>query len=165
MDWTLFPGLPEQRHGRQELIRLTTLMGLPCGEPLPLSPEMPEGRLSGSWFDPTHDGEGFVFQVLPGGQVLLYWFTFDTQGNRRWFFNVGEIRQGVMVFDELLATSGPVFGDGYDPGDVVLTPWGRLELEIDCSGGEARYASLLDEFGEGELNVIRLTTLKGLECQ
>jgi hypothetical protein len=53
------------------------------------APEIPAGRLSGSWYDPTHSGEGYVLEVLADQRALVYWFSFDGQGQRRWFFGTG----------------------------------------------------------------------------
>lgn len=163
MDWNLNPGDANQRHGRQKLVRLTRLMSLECG-PASLAPEIPEGQYSGSWYDPTHNGEGFIVEVLDNAQVLAYWFSFDTEGNRRWFFNVGEIRDGVMVFDDFLTTAGARFGKAFDSADLEVLPWGRLELEIDCQQGEARFDISEEGFPSGTLSLLRLTTIDGLSC-
>jgi len=36
--------------------------------------------------------------------------------------------------------SGAVFGPGFEPEDVELSPWGSLQLELDCSEGAASSA-------------------------
>jgi hypothetical protein len=163
MDWTLDSGGDGIRHGRQELQRLSRLMGVDCGHQS-LPPERPEGLLSGSWYDPDHDGEGYVLEVLIDGRVLVFWFTYGPDGKRRWFFNTGEIRGKTLVFDELLSSSGGVFGEDFDPEVVEFTPWGSLELEIDCRGGQARYSSTLEGFGNGSFNLQRLSQIEGLNC-
>jgi hypothetical protein len=158
MDWFI-----DERHDRQELTRLTRIMGVDCGT-AQMAPESAESRLSGSWFDPSHDGEGFIVQVLSGGHVLVYWFSYDPDGDRRWFYGVGEVREGKLVVDEMLTTSGGIFGSDYNPEQVSGAVWGKLELDIDCDGGTARYDSSELGFGSGELNVIRLSELDGLPC-
>ena len=145
------------------MIRLTTLDGLACPQ-LPVPPS-DNGRLSGSWFDPSHDGEGYILEVLDNGVPLVYWFSYGPEGERRWFFGVGEAVENGFVFEQLSTTRGPVFGPDYNPDDLVVEPWGRLELEIDCAGGVARWESTEDGFPAGELDLIRLTTLAGLSCE
>jgi hypothetical protein len=39
---------------------------------------------NGLWSDPNHDGESFVVEVLPGGIVVIFWFTFDAEGHPAW---------------------------------------------------------------------------------
>ncbi|MDX2417269.1 MAG: M14 family zinc carboxypeptidase [Xanthomonadales bacterium] len=151
------------QHGRMKLYRITRLMGIDCGQIL-LPPERPEGVLSGSWYDPSHNGEGYNVEVLINGQVVVYWFSYDPEGKRRWFFGLGEIRLGKLVFDEILTSSGGVFGPEFDPQSVVFKPWGTLELDLTCEGGTANYSSTEEGFGSGTLNVVRLTNIDQLAC-
>ncbi|MFC1796493.1 CRTAC1 family protein [Pseudomonadota bacterium] len=158
MDWFI-----NDQHDRQELVRLTNIMGIECGGQQ-AAPEQPEAGLSGSWFDPSHDGEGYIVEVLSNGQPLVYWFSYDPDGKRRWFYGVGEFRDGKLVFDDLRTTEGGIFGPDYNPDTVAGSSWGTLELDIDCNGGTASYNSSEEGFGSGQLNVIRLSTLAGINC-
>lgn len=152
------------QHGRMQIIRISRLMGIDCGQPI-LPPERPEGRLSGSWYDPAHNGEGYNVEVLIDGQVIVYWFSYDPAGKRRWFFGLGDIREGKLVFDDVLTSSGGIFGPGFDPSLVEYKPWGTLELNLDCEGGTATYSSTEAGFGSGTLNLERLTKIDQLACQ
>ncbi len=151
------------RHGRMQLARITTLMGLDCGIPrlLPLS-EL--ALLSGSWFDLSHSGEGFNVEVLADGRIVVYWFSFDPAGNRRWFFGVGELVDGKLVFDNIQTSKGGVFGPDFNSDLVTFPAWGTLVLELDCFGGTATYTSTEPGFGSGVLTLIRLTNIVGLSC-
>jgi len=151
------------QHGRLQLSRLTRLMGLECGIPR-LSPIREEALLSGSWYDPTHDGEGYVIEVLEDDRVVVFWFSYDPQANRRWFFDVGEISDGKLVFDEMRTSSGGIFGSGFDPDLVEFRPWGTLELDLNCTDGTASYNSSEQDFGSGVLNVVRLTNIDEFSC-
>jgi len=162
MSWVIDQDGGEQRQGQMVLIRLTQLMGLSCGIRKPLPPERPEGQLSGSWYDPSHSGEGFALEVLINAQVLVYWFSFDAEGNRRWFFGVGEIKDGKLRFDEMFTTLGGIFGSGFDPETVELFPWGSLELELNYLEGTARFEPEEEGFPAGSLDLTRLTILDGL---
>ncbi len=138
-------------------------MGMDCGRPA-FPPEIEAGLLSGSWYDPSHSGEGYVLEVLADRRVLVYWFSYDPQGNRRWFFGVGEIVGGNLVFDEMHTTHGGIFGAGFDPDQVQLESWGSLELELECESGIARFTPTEAGFSQGTLNLTRLTFLRGLSC-
>ena len=139
MEWRIDGGDSGLRQGRMILQRITQLMGAHCGRPDPLPPETPEGRLSGSWYDPDHSGEGYVVQVLLDRTAVAYWFSFDPEGNRRWFFGEGEIIDGKIRIEQMLTTQGGVFGPEFDPEAVVRSPWGSLELELGCNSGVARF--------------------------
>jgi hypothetical protein len=145
------------------LKRLTRVMGIDCGM-VSLPPEIAAGRLSGSWYDLTHSGEGYVLEVLIDQRVLVYWFSYDPQGNRRWFYGVGKIQGSKIVFNNMATTHGGIFGAGFDPDQVVIDPWGTLELELACSSGTARFTPSEAGFPAGTLNLKRLTLLDGLSC-
>ncbi|MGA9572321.1 MAG: M14 family zinc carboxypeptidase [Lysobacterales bacterium] len=150
--------------GRMHIVRLSRVMGIDCGYPI-LPPERIEEVLSGSWYDPTHSGEGYNVEVLIDGQVVVYWFSYDPEGKRRWFFGLGDIRNGKLVFDDMLTSSGGIFGPEFNPELVEFKHWGTLELSLTCEGGTATYSSTEAGFGSGTLNVVRLTTIDQLACQ
>jgi hypothetical protein len=163
MDWRIPNPDGSIRHGRMDLYRLERVMGLACGEPVQ-APEIGQGRLSGSWYDPTHSGEGYVLEVLADGRALVYWFSFDPQGNRRWFYGVGEIRGDTLVFEDMFTTRGGIFGEEFDPALIENLPWGSLELDLQCAAGEARFTPTEPGFAAGTLDLDRLTVIDGLSC-
>lgn len=164
MEWVIDQDGNGRRSGRMDLLRLSYVMGLGCGMS-PLPPEIPAGQLSGSWYDPSHAGEGYVLEVLIDRSALVYWFSFDPEGNRRWFFGTGEIQEDKLVFNQMLTTRGAIFGDGFDPESVVVDPWGTLELELVCDIGTAAFEPTEAGFPDGTLDLTRLTYLSGLSCE
>ena len=170
MDWTLASGLAAQTFGRQRLSRVAPVGGLGCldpGEPPPPqigTPPPDNAGLTGSWCDPTHDGEGYVLQILADGRPLVYWFSFDTGQNRRWFFGVGEVNDAVLTFETMRSSLGGRFGQDFDPGAVTFPDWGSLELELGCDGGTARWSAREAGFPDGGLALQRLTQPDGLDC-
>lgn len=151
------------RRGRQDLARLTRVQGLNCGVTLG-RPIRQEAQYNGSWYDPSRSGEGFTVQLLEDDSALVYWFTFGPDGKRRWLFGAGELADGRWVFPDMLTTRGPVFGDAFDPSDLELSSWGRLELTLSCDGGEAHYESALPGFEPGAMTLVQLTRMDGPAC-
>jgi hypothetical protein len=164
MDWLIDQDGNGRRHGRLKLHRLSSVMGMKCGAPS-FPPEIPAGQLSGSWYDPSHDGEGYVLEILADRRVLVYWFSYDPQGKRRWFFGIGDVLEEKLVFNQMYTTFGGIFGAEFDPGQVQLETWGSLELELDCDSGIARFSPSEAGFPTGSLDLTRLTYLRGLSCQ
>ncbi|WP_376695741.1 hypothetical protein [Wenzhouxiangella sp. EGI_FJ10305] len=72
-------------------------------------------EVSGSWFDPTRDGEGYSLMLLEDGTPLIYWFTHISASRQMWLVGAGRHEDTTLFFDELLRTEGR-FGQGY--GDV-----------------------------------------------
>jgi hypothetical protein len=149
------------QRGRMQLSRLTRLLGTGCGTSAAVNGA--GAGWSGSWYDPTHSGEGYVLEMIEGGSALVYWFSYDAQGRRRWFFGVGNLVDGDLRF-QLSTTRGPRFGTGYDPADLAVSGWGALTLDLACGGGRAQYESALPGFGTGSLQLARLTRIGGVDC-
>jgi hypothetical protein len=121
--------------------------------------------ISGAWYDPTHNGEGWLLEILGDGQALLAWFSYDPDGNQAWFINVGVVDGNTIMFD-LLIPSGTDFGPTFDPDEVDRPAWGTATFTFDsCNSGSMTYDSPLQGYGSGSLGLTRLTNLSGLECR
>lgn len=133
--------------------------------PLAASTISPVSGLSGSWFDPAKEGQGFTIQVLSGDSALLTWFTYDTQGNQFWLQGVGNRTGNTLNFEQLLRFEGHRFGQDFKPEDRVVIAGGSLELVFDsCNSAVATYSGS-DELPADVLNVQRLTIVAGFDCE
>ncbi len=164
--------------GFLDLKRLTRLVGLPCGAAAKTqaaaggSGNQPEtsiseslAGISGSWFDPSHDGEGWLIEILSDTLALVYWFTYDSSGKQAWFTGVGDI-DGNTISVELLLPKGAEFGPGFDPETVDFVTWGTAEFSYDgCDGGSMTYNSNLAGYGSGSLTLKRLARLAEVSCE
>ncbi|MCF6300209.1 MAG: hypothetical protein L3J52_03685, partial [Proteobacteria bacterium] len=152
-------------HGDHSLNRLTTINGLACGEVV-VQDEDPLNAITGSWYDPSHSGEGWLLEYLGNNRVVMYWFTYDDQGQQKWMLSVGEVSgQMVMTFDNAIMTNGTSFGDGFDPDRVNQFPWGSIEMTVnDCNSITVAYESSIALYGQGQLDARRLTSLDGIDC-
>jgi len=157
--------------GQQETLPMTRLsrtMGADCAEPIhgrTLFPVTEDARLSGSWFDPELSGQGFSLQWLDRDAALLTWYTYDDQGNQRWMIGQGEREGDEIVFEVMQTSRGGRFGPEFDPNEVELLPWGEVTMTLDCDAGTMTWDSPLPEFGQGGLNLGRLTRLEKLDCE
>ncbi len=119
--------------------------------------------LSAHWYNPERDGEGLVLEVLDEETALLYWFTYDEEGNQRWLLDVGQIEGSEIVFPELTVTRGGRFGPDFDPDEVELEVVGEASLTFsDCDNGEFTYSA----FNQSEIIPIeRLSQTMAAGCQ
>lgn len=142
--------------GQVAMQRLSQVDGLACASTeTPLQP-----AISGNWYDITHDGEGFIIQRLAGSedQVLVYWFTFDLEGQPMWLVNTGTLVNGALIIDPLVLPRGPTFGPSYNPADLILDPWGSVMFEFNgCESGSAEYVGP-EAFGGGSFDLTQLTS-------
>ena len=82
-----------------------------------------------------------------------------------WIQGTGTFDGDTLTADNLYTTSGAAWGINFDPNDVMLPPWGSLTIEFSsCGQAKLTYTSTAG-FGEGMLNLQRLTELMGIPCQ
>ncbi len=114
-----------------------------------------DGGLTGSWFNPDRDHQGFMMEVVPGtGQVVIYWMTFEpASGDQQWMVAVGEMHGRRVILEFLRPTGGSFEGDG----EAHLGGWGDVELIFhSCTRASMEFYSRLDGV-EGTIDLQRLT--------
>jgi hypothetical protein len=120
---------------------------------------------SGLWFDPTHNGEGWVFEELPDGRVNFFWYTYDENGGQAWINGVAPASGDRLVIADNVRPVGTRFGAAFDAAQVNRAQWGRVEVDFDtCDAGALRYESPLAAFGSGTLQPVRVARLAGSAC-
>ncbi len=121
--------------------------------------------ISGSWYDPTHDGEGWIIEVIDATTAVIYWFTYDEAGNQAWNIGIGELKGNQIVVEDPVETEGTFFGPTFDPNDVVRTKWGTYVFAFneDCNTGVMSYGSAKG-LGFNQFDIVRLTSLQGVPC-
>lgn len=114
-----------------------------------VDPVLRDRGLGGNWTVVGHNGEGFMLDVTQNNQLVAIWFTYDETGNQMWLLGVDsnfDSNEATMNLDRF---SGPVFGPGFDPGDVMTNNWGNLSIRFhDCDSATVWYNSLTG-FGSG----------------
>jgi N-acetylneuraminic acid mutarotase len=156
--------------GSRTVTRLTALAELECSGKRQVSASGARTLAglrsrSGAWFDPAHNGEGWSVEELPDGRAQVYWFTYDADGEQAWTIGVSPTSGTRMVVADNYRPVGARFGSAFDPAQVQLQRWGRLELDLDsCLAGAARYESTQAGFGSGTLVPTRLTVPAGAVC-
>lgn len=123
-----------------------------------------DARLTGTWYDPDHDGHYLSVQVLPDNRVAAMWWTYDPDGNPFWLVGSGPV-EGGMVRMPVHQSSGMRL-PALDDSQRDTQRWGTLELEFeDCHTLTLRWQSSQSGFGTGSSNLQRLTFNEGLHCR
>ena len=139
--------------------RLSHILG--CGSVTP----HPHAGLSGSYYLPSRAGEGIVVQWLPGGQVLVYFFTYDLNNRQQWVIGIGQSDGTSVTMNALYASGNTTWGAGFNPDNVVLSPWGTFQLHwTECGRVQFSYNSIVNGYGSASREYIRLSTLWGTNC-
>lgn len=122
-------------------------------------------RMAGSWYNPDQSGHGITLEILKDDVVLLYWFTFDDQGNPAWIIAQGE-SEGTSAILTATLVSGGRFPPDFDPADIDKQDWGEISLSFsDCHGGHMAWQSDLPGFSDGDMGLVRLSAPAGRPCQ
>src|SRR5690606_40152511 len=115
-----------------EINRLTTILGTSCSANGAASASEKsgylEGGISGSWYDPSRSGEGFLVELLTPDLGVAHWFTYTPQGKQFWVGGVGQVIDGTLYLKDSAYTSGPTFGPDYDAASLQYSTWGDIAL-------------------------------------
>ncbi len=125
------------------------------------------GCHSGSWFNPSQDGHGFMAEVLQtstGTNMLMTWYTY-IDGEQVWLVGNGPVDGNSATLPVLIGTGGE-FPNKFDPNDVSFEPWGEFTFNlIDDNHANISWNSSLTGFSSDQTEVTRLTLLSGLDCE
>jgi hypothetical protein len=126
------------------------------------------GGISGSWFNPAQDGQGWVIEVIStpsGDQFLFYFYGYDDDGNRLWLIGITDDLSGSSVTVEALLFTGTGFGGNFDPSSVDSEVAGTVTFEFnDCNSGKATFNSTKEGLDSFMANMQRLSSISSLEC-
>jgi hypothetical protein len=120
---------------------------------------------TGNWFDPNQSGQGLMLEVLPGNQVLAYWFSFDPAGDSQaWFGGIGTYDGSDATIPNVVMPTGSRWIPNFDPNAISLQPWGTLTFNFtSCNRGQVTFDAGLG-YGSGSMNLTRLTQPVGAIC-
>ena len=78
---------------------------------------------------------------------------------------MGRIEGSRVIVDDMYYVTGTEFGAAFNSDDVGIQIWGSFEIVFDdCNNGRLSYSSGLPGWGQGEVDVTRLTNISGVSC-
>ncbi len=158
-------GLPEFGTGSEDLVRITSIDDVYCDAETVPEPDRVISGFSGAWADPSHDGEGWMLEMLPDGRMVVYWFTYDDQGRQMWLTGLAEVKGKTLWVESMLLPRGARFGEAFRSEDVVREHWGSFGFHFeDCDNATMSYQSTDARFGKGSLQPGNLAPLADTDC-
>jgi len=122
------------------------------------------GGVNGTFYDHAADGHYVTIQRLHDNTLLVFWNTFDRNGNPAWIYGVGEIVDRHVHVDMSQNVGGRLQPGGPASGSHA-TPWGSVDIDLaGCLVGTFRYQSALNTFGSGEFPLNRLASFADIGC-
>ena len=127
-----------------------------------------DGGFTGTWFNSAQSGMEFMLEVLPGSplQMLATWLTFSPTGGPSWIVGLGPIDddQATLQATQIVG-SGARFPPNFDAANVQAQSWGVLTFTFsDCHHGHVDWTSAIPGYGNGGMDLTRLTEPGGLTC-
>ncbi len=134
--------------------------------PPPARPDLDQHGLTGSWFEPATDGQGFEVEVFPDlvaagtGSVQMSWFTFDTVAGganaQRWYTLSGSVVSGQP--NAALTIFQNVGGNFNAPPITSGVAVGTATLSFDtCTSGQLTYNFTDGSGRSGNIPLTRIT--------
>jgi hypothetical protein len=127
-------------------------------ESQPAPPGNIDADFTGAWFDPAQSGHGLFVEVLPGHNLLAYWFTFNPAGTQQaWFMGVGTYSGDIATITQVDQPSGGRWIPNFNPNTIAHNLWGTLTFTFtDHDHGKVDFNSVRG-YGAGSMNLTRLT--------
>lgn len=120
---------------------------------------------SGLWYDPSHDGEGYVVEVLNDDFVLFYWFTYDKDGNPAWMLTSADDGiDNTMMMPQFLYEGGN-FGVSFDPDKVISVENGATQMRLGCGGSDVEFTGGSSDFPDVDMTLQRIGGFVPSPCQ
>lgn len=126
--------------------------------------------VSGVWFDPAKEGQGFELTAIDGGSAVFAWYTYTPTGEAVWLTGVlGEASPGVLR-GNLTRYRGMKFGS-FRPEDVGSDTFGSVEVRLNgCDAATVTWDANLNHtdgtaYADGTMGIRKLIDPAGAECQ
>jgi plastocyanin len=148
-------------HGSMGMTGTITVNGAATGGNVPIT-----AGFTGAWYDPAQSGHGIFIEIGPNNSILAWWFTFAPDGTQAWFGNLGGIDPATNTATvEALKTQGGAWIPNFNPGNITQPIWGTLVFSFtDCDHGRVDFNSAMPGYGQGHMNLARITHIDGLAC-
>jgi hypothetical protein len=123
---------------------------------------LPNG-ISGSWFDPSRNGEGFslvMFNDNGQSKAHVSWYTYD-QGQPMTLTGIAEVSNQTLTVAQLQSFSGADFLTGTSQ----ITNRGTLTMTWDkCRTAAVNYDLTSSGLDSGTMDLVQLSILKDTDC-
>ncbi len=124
-------------------------------------------EFTAAWYEPSRSGHGLGLEVVDsaaGKTAVMYWFTYEPDGTQLWLHGSGPV-VGDSVTVTAYRTRGGSFDGNFQPSNVVVEPWGVLQLSFSsCTNGQLNFTPFAAGSASGIMPLTRLTQLFNGHC-
>jgi hypothetical protein len=128
-----------------------------------------DGTLTGSWFNPAQNGQGWVIEVTstPSGndQFLVYFYGYDDAGQQLWLLGTTGDINGTQVTVDVIRFAGMGFGGGFDPNSVSNEIVGTMTFDFsDCNNATVNFLASNAGLTDFMTDMQRLSSISNAGC-
>jgi len=106
-----------------------------------------------------------VQRIHDNNDVMVFWDTFDSNGNPAWIFGVGTLTSDRHIHAAMSRNLGGVLQPGGPATGAKSSAWGTVDIDLtSCSAAQFSYQSSLPEFGSGQFPLTRLAFESAINC-
>ncbi|MGJ8662764.1 MAG: choice-of-anchor B family protein [Marinicella sp.] len=124
-----------------------------------------EQHHSGLWYNADQTGHGLSIDILENNQIVIFWYTYDNDGNQLWLLGAGSYEGGQATLT-VTTTKNAFFPPGFVANDVETTDWGTFEISFNgCSEAEFKWFPNEEvDYTAGSMLMTHLAQNAGLAC-
>ena len=118
---------------------------------------------SGAWYNQDQAGHGLSIQVLDDERTIAFWFAYTPDGSPMHLVIDG-VNDGHTVTGPAYYHEGMIWRQ-FDPATLNSEIWGEVSIEfLGCNSAVLTWSSSKEGYGDGQVELERLTYVAGLEC-
>ena len=118
---------------------------------------------SGAWYNRDQSGHGLSIQVLDDERTIAFWFAYTSDGLPM-FLVIDGVNDGHTVTGPAYYYEGMIWRQ-FDPATLNSEVWGEISIEfLGCNSAVLSWSSSVEDYGDGQLELERLTYLADLRC-
>src|SRR5210317_2285210 len=119
---------------------------------------------SGAWYNPEQSGHGLSIEVLDDERTIAFWFAYTLDGLPM-FLEINGVNDGHTVTGPAYYNEGMIWRQ-FDPDTLNKEVWGEISIEfLGCNSAILTWSSNIEGYGDGQVEMERLTYVAGLECE
>lgn len=152
--------VPRPKRFIRDHVRLTHLAGTTCEN------QHENQWISGAWYDPEREAEGFIVEVLDDGRGVVYWFTYTPDGEQQaWMTGVGDFDGTTLHIENFVQPIDTADGMPFDASGIENMDWGTLTMDFNSDqSGNVSFDSDLENYGADEFSLQRLARPMLADC-
>jgi hypothetical protein len=118
---------------------------------------------SGAWYNPDQAGHGLSIEVLNDERTVAFWYAYTPHGLPM-FLVIDGVNDGHTVTGPAYFNEGMIWRQ-FDPATLNSEVWGEISIEfLGCDSAVLTWSSGVEGYGDGQVELERLTYLAGLKC-